>query len=75
MDRLLHHHHHKDNKEAGGTKGAERKPEGNPPQPAKKEGEMSKIEDRMKEDEHKFKDYIKDDEAREQEGGTYGGLM
>ena len=73
LDRLLHNN--KDNKEPGGTKGAEGNPGSNPRQPAKKEGEKSKIENRMREDEHKFKDYIKADEAREQEGGTYGGLM
>ncbi|KAL1850036.1 DNA primase large subunit Spp2 [Paecilomyces lecythidis] len=41
----------------------------------KKESEIDKIEDDIKKDERKFKDYIHKDKQLEEEGDTYGGLM
>jgi hypothetical protein len=56
---MFHHeHHHKDDKHQD----SQQQPQGEEPQ--KKESEMGK-----------FKDYMKEDEKLEQEGQTYGGLM
>ena len=64
MERIFDHHRHhhgenKDNQDQSGGQGQQGQQK-----PKHKESEMDK-----------FRDYIKEDEKIEQEGGTYGGLM
>lgn len=70
VERLFDHHHHghhgQDGKsgEQSQSGGQSQQQQGGSQQPEHKESEMNK-----------FRDYIKEDEKIEQEGGTYGGLM
>jgi len=59
MEKMFHHEHHQKD---GKQQEGQQEAQGKEPQ--KKESEMDKL-----------KDYIKEDEKLEQEGGTYGGLM
>ena len=65
MERIFDHHHHhhhgenKDNQDQPGRQGQQGQQK-----PEHKESEMDK-----------FRDYIKEDEKIEEEGGTYGNLM
>merc|ERR1712187_418193 len=60
-----HHHHHNKNQDnqnqSGGQQGEQQQGQ---QKPEHKESEMDKV-----------RDYIKEDERIEQEGGPYGGLM
>lgn len=59
MEKIFHHqHHHKNGKQQEDQQDAQSK------EPQRKESEMDK-----------FKDYIKEDKNLEQEGDTYGDLM
>ena len=67
MERIFDHHRHhdgenKDNQDQSGGQG--RQGQQGQQKPKHKESEMDK-----------FRDYIKEDEKIEEEGGTYGNLM
>ena len=64
MERIFDHHHKEGKDQSQSSGQGQQQDQQGQQKPQHKEGEMDK-----------FRDYIKEDEEMEQEGGTYGGLM